>query len=126
MMRRSPNRNPVRRRLGRNALIYAIIALIAIWVVGSLVSRGTEPRKLRFDTFISKVDDGEIKSAEMFLNDRRIRGELKDGTPYQTTFAGDGDTLSLRLTRQHVRVTPNPQEQSALMSLLTQVLPFVL
>jgi cell division protease FtsH len=126
MMRRSPNRNPVRRRLGRNALIYAVIALLAIWVAGSVFSRGSQPRKLRFDTFIAKVDDREVKTADMYLNDNRIQGELKDGTKYQTTFAGDGESLALRLTQKRVRVTPDPQGQSVVMSLLTNVLPFLL
>jgi len=127
MMRRPPNRNnPVRRRLGRNALIYAVIALAAIWIVGSLVSHGNQPQKIRFDSFISKVDHHQIKTAEMFLRDQRIQGKLSNNSTYQTTFAGDGDTLSLRLTNAGVHVTADPQASSILTTLLTSVLPFVL
>src|SRR5262245_35334562 len=95
-------RNPLRRRLGRNALIYAVIALGAIWLVGSVVGHGKEPQKLRFDQFMAKVEDGDVRTAEMFLRDQRITGTLDSGTKYQTTYAGDGDTLSGQLVKEHV------------------------
>jgi cell division protease FtsH len=116
----------LRRRLGRNALIYAVLALGAIWIVGTVVGRGPEPHKLRFDQFLDKVDAEEVSTANMYLRDQRIRGELKDGTKYQTTFAGDGDRLSDRLARHNVKVTPDPQATSAFMAFLTNVLPLLL
>src|SRR5207248_364772 len=94
-----------RRRLGRNALIYAVIAVAAIWIVGSFVTHTPQPQKVRFDTFVSKVNHHEVSTAELFLRDQRIEGKLRDGKTYQTTYAGDGDTLSLTLTKAHVHVT---------------------
>src|SRR5438309_4954684 len=126
MMRRSPNRNPVRRRLTRNALIYAVVAILALVLVKDIASRGTQPARIRFDAFLSKVEHHQVRTATMFLRDQRIDGKLKDGTNYQTSFAGDGDTLSVRLANAHVKVNAEPQGQSVLMSLLTNVLPFVL
>src|SRR4029077_14129292 len=100
MMRRpSPRNTSPRRRLGRNALIYAIIAVAAIWIVGSFVSHGNQPTKIRFDSFITKGGDHQVKTAELFLRDQRIEGKLSNGQAYQTTFAGDGATLSLTLTK---------------------------
>jgi cell division protease FtsH len=127
MMRRPSNRNnPVRRRLGRNAIIYAVVALAAIYIVGSLLSHGSQPQKIRFDSFIAKVQHHEVRTAEMFLRDQRIEGKLTNGQSYQTSFAGDGDTLSLTLTKAHVHVTADPQGQSIFTTFLTSVLPFLL
>src|ERR671925_1209370 len=125
-MRRSPNRSGLRRRLGRNALIYAVLAIGAIWLVGSFVGRGTQPTKLRFDQFLDKVEAEEVATAEMYLRDQRIRGVLKDGTHYETTYAGDGDRLADRLARNDVKVTPDPQGQSVFLTFLTNVLPLLL
>src|SRR5688500_3537111 len=122
-MSRAQNRNPLRRRFGRSALIYAVLAVAAIWIVGTLVGRGAEPEQIRFDQFIEKVDDREVSTAEMYLRDQRIEGELDDGTRYQTTFAGDGDTLSERLVTNDVKVTPDPQGTSIFTTFLTSVLP---
>jgi cell division protease FtsH len=125
-MPRTPNRSTLRRRLGRNALIYAVVALAAIWLVGSLLQRGAEPTKIRFDQFIDKVEANEVATADMYLRDQRIRGELRDGSHYETTFAGDGDTLSSRLVRNDVKVKPDPQGQSIFSTFLTNVLPLLL
>ena len=126
MPRTTTPRNPLRRRLGRNALIYAVIALGAIWLVGSLVGRGQQPEQLRFDQFVDRVEDGDVKTADMFLRDQRIEGELDDGTKYRTTYAGDGDTLARDLVKNDVRVDPDPQGQSIFTSFLTNVLPILL
>ncbi|HYZ92161.1 MAG TPA: ATP-dependent zinc metalloprotease FtsH [Actinomycetota bacterium] len=125
-MRRSPNRSGLRRRLGRNALIYAVLAIGAIWLVGSFVGRGTQPTKLRFDQFLDKVEAEEVATAEMYLRDQRIRGDLRNGTNYETTYAGDGDRLADRLARNDVKVTPDPQGQSVFLTFLTNVLPLLL
>ncbi len=125
-MRRPPNRTGLRRRLGRNALIYALLALGAIWLVGSFVGRGPEPTMLRFDQFIDKVEAEEVATADMFLRDQRITGELRNGTDYETTYAGDGDLLADKLARNDVRVTPDPQGQSVLVTFLTNILPILL
>jgi cell division protease FtsH len=119
-------RSPLRRRLGRNALIYAIIALGAIWLVGSVVGRGKEPERLRYDQFIDKVEQGDVRTAEMFLRDQRIQGELDTGTKYQTTYAGDGDSLASKLVKEDVRVDADPQGQSVLTGFLTNILPILI
>ncbi len=128
MMRRPSNRkpNPVRRRLGRNAIIYLVVAAAAILIVGNFVSKGTPPTKIRFDTFMSKVNHHDVKTAELFLRDQRIEGRLRNGTRYQTTYAGDGDTLSLTLTKDKVHVTADPQGQSLFSTFLSSVLPLLL
>src|SRR5581483_868024 len=112
----------LRRRLGRSVILYAILVVGAVWVVGTLLSHQAQPQRIRFDTFISKVDNGEVRTAKMFLRDQRVEGELTNGKKYQTTFAGDGDQLSQKLASKAVQVTPEPQGQSVLMSLLTNVL----
>jgi cell division protease FtsH len=125
-MPKAKQRDPLRRRFGRNALIYAVVALAAIWLVGTLVSRGSEPQQLRFDEFLEKVEDRDVNTANMFLRDQRIEGELKGGAQYQTTFAGDGGELSLQLADEGVKVSPDPQEQSIFATFLTSVLPLLL
>jgi len=125
-MTKPPQRPGLRGRFGRNTLIYLVIALAAVWVVGSVVNRGTQPTPLRFDQFLQKVESGEVKTADMFLRDQRIEGELENGDVYETTFAGEGDQLALTLAEEKVRVTPNPQGQSLFMTFLTNIFPLLL
>ena len=120
------NRQGLRRRLGRSVILYVILVVGAIWLVGTLVNRQQQPTQIRFDTFMSRVEEGEVKTAKMLLRDQRIEGRLTSGKKYQTTFAGDGDELSQKLVAKGVEVSPEPQGQSVLMSLLTNVLPLLL
>jgi cell division protease FtsH len=120
------NRQGLRRRLSRSVILYAILVVGAIWVVGTLLNHQAQPQRIRFDTFMAKVDNGEVRTAKMYLRDQRIEGDLTNGKRYQTTFAGDGDQLSQKLVAKAVQVTPEPQGQSVLMSLLTNVLPLLL
>jgi cell division protease FtsH len=126
MPRTTKPSSPLRRRLGRNALIYAIIALGAIWIVGSVVGRGQQPERLRYDQFVDRVEHGDVRTADMFLRDQRIEGELANGTKYQTTFVGDGESLASKLVKNDVRVNPDPQGQSILTSFLTNILPILI
>jgi cell division protease FtsH len=116
----------MRKRLGRNVIVYVILGLGALWVVGSVVQRSPDVDELRFDQFLQKVDAGDVTSAEMLLTDQRIEGELTDGSPYRTTYAGEGDELALRLVEKGVDVVANPQGQSAWVAVLTNVLPLLL
>jgi cell division protease FtsH len=116
----------MRKRFGRSALIYVIVAVAAIWVVGTVVRTGSQPKELRYDDFVNKVENGEVDSAEMYLRDQRIQGKLEGGTEYQTTFPGEGDTLADKLIANRVEVTPNPQGQSFFTTFLTSILPLLL
>ncbi len=118
--------NPMRRRFGRSALIYAVVAIAAIWIVGVFVSRGTQPKELRFDQFLSHVENENVESANMFLRDQRIQGTYDGGKAYQTTFAGDGGDLALDLAEKGVNVAPDPQGQSIFATFLTSILPILL
>jgi cell division protease FtsH len=116
----------LRGRLGRSVILYVILVVGAIWLVGTLVNRQQQPTQIRFDTFLTRVEAGEVRTAKMFLRDQRIEGQLTDGKKYQTTFAGDGDQLSQKIAGKGIEVTPEPQGSSVLMSLLTNVLPLLL
>jgi cell division protease FtsH len=126
-MRQPPGgRQPLRKRLSRNVVLYAILVLGTIWLVGSLLNRGAQPATLRFDEFIDKVEQGRVETAEMYLRDQRIEGDLDNNIRYQTTFAGDGGELADKLAAKNVQVEPNPQGQSVFIALLTNVLPLLL
>ena len=72
-------RNPLRRRLGRNALIYAIIALGAIWLVGSRRRpRRPSPSGSASTSSSTRSTHGDVATADMFLRDQRIEGELDE------------------------------------------------
>jgi cell division protease FtsH len=107
-------------------ILYAILVVGAIWLVGTLLNRQAQPQHIRFDQFLAKVDNGEVRTARMLLRDQKIDGDLQDGKRFQTTFAGDGDQLSQKLVSKGVEVSPEPQGSSVFMSLLTNVLPLLL
>jgi cell division protease FtsH len=132
MMRRPPKQPGTpedpdsRRRLSRNVIIYALLGVVVLWIVSSVVSRAVEPNEVRFDQFIDRVEAGDIRTAEILLRDQRVVGELRNGVRYQTTFAGDGEQLSIQLADAGAQVTTDAQGTSILVTFLTNVLPLLL
>ena len=93
--------NPLRRRLGRNALIYAVIALGAIWLVGVVVGRGNAARAAPLRP-VHRQGRGTATSRRRTCScaTSASRASSTTATKYQTTYAGDGDALARQLVEE--------------------------
>jgi cell division protease FtsH len=117
----------MRNKLGRNVLVLVLIALGALWVVGSYLQRVPGTISLRSDELIERIDGGDVATATVYERDQRIEGRLRTGTAYRATYLSEnGDEILDRLTAKKVRTVVNPQRPSPLLSLLGGILPFLL
>jgi len=114
------------KRFGRQTFLYVLLALGAVWLIGSALQRGPEANVIRFDEFVAQVESGEVATATVFERDHRITGELDDGTEYQTTFGGEPDGLLETLAAQKVETEVDAQIPSSWTSFLTGILPILL
>jgi cell division protease FtsH len=108
---------------------FLVLAVLAVVLVGSSLLRGGDDRTtLSLDEFQGKLDAKEVASAEIADRDHEIKGELKDGTEYEVTYPSEfADELTAALRAAGgVKIEVDQQKDSFWMSLLVNVLPFVL
>jgi cell division protease FtsH len=106
-----------------------VIVLVGLWIFLSIATRGPQPARLSLPEFEGELAEGSIKTATFFERDQRIAGELQDGTRYEATYP---ELYQENLTRE-ILAAPNPidlstdpQEGSALVGVLFQLLPALL
>jgi cell division protease FtsH len=113
----------------RGPLLYALGLLIGLWIFLSLATREPQPSPLSLSTLESELAAGSVKSATFFERDQRIVGELQDGTRYEATYP---EQYQENLTREilsapnAVDIHTDPQEGSAIIGVLFQLLPALL
>ncbi|HET9724475.1 MAG: ATP-dependent zinc metalloprotease FtsH [Actinomycetota bacterium] len=115
------------RRLVRGPAIYVLIVLAAIWLFLLFANRGAASEQLTFSQFQSEVSAGNVKTAKFLLGDGVIEGELTDGTAYRVAYvAGTEETLTADLQKNGVDISADPQNGSALVGFLFQLIPVIL
>ncbi len=110
----------------RNALIIVGILLTA-WLLYNSLSPTTKPVKLRYDEFITKVEDDQVKSVEIDAQGQ-VSGTLKDGTEFETQLVtAVPDNGVIQLMQQHnVEIAASPTAATSLVSVVLSFLPFLL
>ena len=101
--------------------------LAGIWVFLLLANRTTAPSELTLSEFQSSVQDGQVETAEFLLGDGVIRGELANGEIYEVAYVvGTEEALTAELQEAGVEVSADPQQGSALVGFLFQLIPVIL
>jgi cell division protease FtsH len=90
-------------------------------------NRTTAPTEINLTEFEARVDAGDVETAEFLLADSVIRGELADGEAYETAYATNTEeALMAELREAGVEVSVDPQNGSALVGFLFQLIPVIL
>ncbi len=109
----------------RQATFYILILMITIALFQTFADIDTEqPETMKYGNFVKLIESGEVSWVE--TEGDEIRGELKDGTPFQL-YRPEDDDLTARLLEHDVPYDPNPEAEPAwYTTLLTYMLPFII
>jgi len=101
---------------------------MALFAIQLTSNRDTRVSELTYPQFYSKVEQGQVKTAELEVDNNiyRIKGQLNDKTAYTSTAPKEGDIIKL-LTDKKVdfNVVPVPPTPWW-MSLLTTLFPIII
>ncbi|MDE0489893.1 MAG: ATP-dependent zinc metalloprotease FtsH, partial [Gammaproteobacteria bacterium] len=112
----------------KNIFLWLVIALALMMLLQPLNNRGTQAEEINFSQFLELVGNGGIKEVEI-LEDRTIRGEQVSGQEFVTYSppSTDNSELVRELTASGAEVhSPKPKSESAWVSFLLNLLPFLL
>jgi len=112
----------------KNIFLWLVIALALMMLLQPLNNRGTQAEEINFSQFLELVGNGGIKEVEI-LEDRTIRGEQVSGQKFVTYSppSTDNSELVRDLTASGAEVhSPKPKSESAWVSFLLNLLPFLL
>ena len=112
----------------KNIFLWLVIALALMMLLQPLNNRGTQAEEINFSQFLELVGNGGIKEVEI-LEDRTIQGEQVSGQKFVTYSppSTDNSELVRELTASGAEVhSPKPKSESAWLSFLLNLLPFLL
>ena len=112
----------------KNLFLWLVIALALMMLLQPLNNRGTQAEEINFSQFLELVGNGGIKEVEI-LEDRTIQGEQIGGQKFVTYSppSTDNSELVRELTASGAEVhSPKPKSESAWLSFLLNLLPFLL
>jgi len=113
---------------GRNILIWGLVIvffLVALQMF-PFSKEGPEPTELTYSEFVSSINAGEIRSAE--VSKTEVTGELSNGSNYVTAISENGQAgIADRLDVAGVQTTiKKVEELPLLLSLLFNILPLLI
>ena len=92
-----------------------------------LAGRGTRGEPLPYTEFVQLVSAGGVEKAEILEGDQTVRAELANGSVFETRYADESqDELVQLLQDNGVATEVDPQNGSALLSFLFQLIPILL
>ncbi|HEY8199855.1 MAG TPA: ATP-dependent zinc metalloprotease FtsH [Actinomycetota bacterium] len=109
----------------KSPLFYFVILILVVWGTASVIGRRAEAKDLNFNTWVAKMDAGDVKSVKVYPQGTRIEGELRDGTKYKTTYLLPQRVDQIMADHGDVDYEPVPEHQSIWAQLLLNFLPFV-
>ena len=116
----------MKRRIGKNIIIYLLIFAVVLGIAAFFSSGGSEPKEVKYSKFISMLESKDFKSVILDDDENLIEGTTEDGVKY-VTYVGNVLTMdrinSEYLTPQikenglNVKYEP-PEKSSAILSMI--------
>jgi cell division protease FtsH len=117
------------RRFFRSAAFPILIVVVLAFFAQRLISPGDSTETPDYNTFIQRVETGQIESVTWNTKDNTLNVTQTDGTKYDESYP-DSDSAQAELLnnlQQHnVKTEIKGKGGSSLLSLLTYILPFLL
>ena len=111
----------------RGPLLYLAVVALALWLFVDVSDRTAAPTELSFTRLEEIAGGGDVETATFLERDQVVLGELVGGEPYRAEYPLEyQDELVTSLQEAGVEVNADPQKGSALVSVLINLLPFVL
>jgi cell division protease FtsH len=117
------------RRFFRSAAFPILIVVVLAFFAQRLISPGSGHETPDYNTFVQRIDQGQIESVTWNTKDNTLNVKQTDGTTYDESYP-DSDSAQAQLLndlQQHgVKTDIKGKGGSSLLSLLTYILPFLL
>jgi cell division protease FtsH len=117
------------RRFFRSAAFPILIVVVLAFFAQRLISPGSGHETPDYNTFVQRIDQGQIESVTWNTKDNTLNVKQTDGTSYDESYP-DSDSAQAELLnnlQQHnVKTEIKGKGGSSLLSLLTYILPFLL
>ncbi|HET9121032.1 MAG TPA: ATP-dependent zinc metalloprotease FtsH [Solirubrobacterales bacterium] len=117
------------RRFFRSAAFPILIVVVLAFFAQRLISPGSGHETPDYNTFVDRIDQGQIESVTWNTKDNTLNVKQTDGTTYDESYP-DSDSAQAELLnnlQQHnVKTDIKGKGGSSLLSLLTYILPFLL
>jgi cell division protease FtsH len=117
------------RRFFRSAAFPILIVVVLAFFAQRLISPGSGHETPDYNTFVQRVEQGQIESVTWNTKDNTLNVKQTDGTSYDESYP-DSDSAQAELLnnlQQHnVKTEIKGKGGSSLLSLLTYILPFLL
>jgi cell division protease FtsH len=117
------------KRFFRSAAFPILIVVVLAFFAQRLISPGSGHQTPDYNTFIQRIDQGQIESVTWNTKDNTLNVKQTDGTSYDESYP-DSDSAQAELLnnlQQHnVKTEIKGKGGSSLLSLLTYILPFLL
>ena len=115
------------KRLLRSPIFFIVLALVVVLFASTFVRRGDDREKLTLTEFERRVAERDVRKAEIVEGEDEVRGELGDGTEFETKFPSEyADELTTKLLAAGVDVEPKSERQNVFVSLLISLLPVII
>src|SRR4030088_2104582 len=114
-------------RFFKSAAFPILIVVVLAFFAQRLISPSSETKKPNFGEFLTQIDGGQVKSADIKTKDNTIAVTRTDGQKYEVGYP-DGYAKTLVATPRQKNVTFDVQgkKSNGWLSLLTYILPFVI
>jgi cell division protease FtsH len=117
------------RRFFRSAAFPILIVVVLAFFAQRLISPGSGTETPDYNTFIQRVETGQIESVTWNTKDNTLDVKQTDGTTYEESYP-DSDSAQAELLNNlranNVKTEIKGKGGSSLLSLLTYILPFLL
>ncbi|HVE75517.1 MAG TPA: ATP-dependent zinc metalloprotease FtsH [Actinomycetota bacterium] len=118
-------------RLIKNPVFYVVVLIAVTWAVASAIQNKAGVTELTYSEFKKRVESGQVETAEVFKNSSEIKGKLKTGKMYESTFlSAEGMDKLIDENEAGPPDDPkwevNPQNANPWWSAILSILPIIL
>src|SRR5216684_3299258 len=114
-------------RFFKSAAFPILIVVVLAFFAQRLISPSGETKKPDFGSFLTQINQGQVKSADIKTKDNTVDVTLTDGRKYTVGYPdGYAKTLVDTLHEKAGRLDVEGKQSSGWLSLLTYILPFVI
>jgi cell division protease FtsH len=117
------------RRFFRSAAFPILIVVVLAFFAQRLISPGSSTETPDYNTFVQRIDQGQIESVTWNTKDNTLNIKQTDGTSYDEAYPNSDSAqaeLLNNLQQHNVKTEIKGTGGSSLLSLLTYILPFLL
>jgi cell division protease FtsH len=114
-------------RFFKSAAFPILIVVVLAFFAQRLISPSSETKKPDFGQFLTQINQGQVKSADIKTKDNTVDVTLTDGRKYTVGYPdGYAKTLVDTLHEKAAKLDVQGKQSNGWLSLLTYILPFII